>query len=165
MTYNLFKRIKEERKTVMKRSWIRLVTSQSGISLIEILASIVLLSLVIGPFMTLFIQSGKTNSITHTIDNATYVANSQMEYMYSLSTTYSLSQVPSNIGTDYVGTLQNCASGAQCFTSVSGDPSIFIQLTPVAGQAPLVDVLVKVFKNGSTHQPKAQMETIYSWKS
>ncbi|WEG11458.1 prepilin-type N-terminal cleavage/methylation domain-containing protein [Pullulanibacillus sp. KACC 23026] len=150
----------------MKRKIVHLVTSKSGFTLIEVMASIVLLALIVGPFLTMFVQSSKTNQITNKVDDATFVANSEMEFFYNQSTSSSISQISTNPGlvTGYTPTVQNCSStGSLCYTKTNGTHYVFVQLTPK--QTPLEDVTVKVYKTAAMNQLQAQMETVYSWKN
>jgi prepilin-type N-terminal cleavage/methylation domain-containing protein len=149
---------------MMKKKVLRLLTSNSGFSLVEILAAIVLLALIVGPFLTMFIQSAQTNQVTQKVDDATFVANSEMEYLYNLSTNFTISLVPNNIGSSYQSTTQNCVSGATCFTKTATGHYIFIQLKPVS-PSPLEDVEIKVYKTQAMNQLQAQMESVYSWKT
>jgi hypothetical protein len=148
----------------MKKKFLKLLTSNAGSSLVEILAAIVLLALIVGPFLTLFLQSAQTNQMTQKVDDATFMANSEMEYLYNLSANFTISQVPANIGSSYQSTTQSCVSGAICFTKTSNGHYIFIQIKPVT-QSHLEDVEVRVYKTQAMNQLQAKMESVYSWKT
>ncbi|OES44224.1 type IV pilus modification PilV family protein [Domibacillus iocasae] len=57
----------------------KLVKDQQGLTFIEILLSLVILSIVLMFFSTMFIQSNRTNSNTGQLLDATYVAQECME--------------------------------------------------------------------------------------
>src|SRR5690606_37898193 len=64
---------------------------EKGLTLIEVLVSIVLLSLILIMFFSMFIQTAKVNNSSETIIDATYIAQTEMEriYSYSKKTSYS----------------------------------------------------------------------------
>jgi len=64
---------------------------EKGLTLIEVLVSIVLLSLILIMFFSMFIQTAKVNNSSETIIDATYIAQTEMEriYSYSKNTSYS----------------------------------------------------------------------------
>ncbi|MCC3356545.1 hypothetical protein [Bacillus sp. REN16] len=120
------------------------IFTEKGISLIEILISIVLLSIIVVSFLTMFVQSAKTNKISEDTLVATYLAQDTMECIYNSSKTSSFNSVkvkgdctPKNDGYD---------------TTIS-----------IVKEEDLYKVLVVVL-NQSTGRKEAQMETLLSWK-
>src|SRR5699024_10249125 len=65
--------------------------NENGLTLVEVLASVVLLTIIITIFLNVFIQSAKTNTTSEEVVDATYLAQTEMERIYSksLETTYS----------------------------------------------------------------------------
>jgi Tfp pilus assembly protein PilV len=59
--------------------------SESGLSLVELLASIVILTLLLTTFLMMFLQSAKINKTSENIINATYIAQTEMENIYAVS--------------------------------------------------------------------------------
>ena len=59
---------------------------ESGLSLVEVLASIVILTLLLTTFLMMFLQSAKVNKTSENIIDATYIAQTEMEKIYALST-------------------------------------------------------------------------------
>lgn len=57
----------------------------TGFSLIEVITSILLLSIVILGFFTLLISSAKTTKVSESITDSTYNVQKEMETLYSLS--------------------------------------------------------------------------------
>lgn len=59
--------------------------NENGLTLVEVLASVVLLTIIITIFLNVFIQSAKTNTTSEEIVDATYLAQTEMEKIYSRS--------------------------------------------------------------------------------
>lgn len=57
------------------------LSGEEGMTLVEVLASIVLLSLIITTFLSFFIQAAKTNNRTDAINEATFIAQEQIELL------------------------------------------------------------------------------------
>ena len=64
---------------------MRFLKEERGVSLVEVVASIVLITVILISFFTLFLQTKKTNVQSETIQDATYVAQIEMEEIYSVS--------------------------------------------------------------------------------
>lgn len=54
---------------------------ESGVTLIELLASLAILTLIVASFLGFFIQSARTTSRTSEVDEATFLAQEQMELL------------------------------------------------------------------------------------
>jgi len=59
---------------------------ENGLTLVEVLASVVLLTIIITIFLNVFIQSAKTNTTSEEVVDATYLAQTEMEQIYIKST-------------------------------------------------------------------------------
>jgi len=59
--------------------------NENGLTLVEVLVSVVLLTIIITIFINVFIQSAKTNMTSEKIVDATYLAQTEMEKIYSKS--------------------------------------------------------------------------------
>ncbi|WP_453994655.1 type IV pilus modification PilV family protein [Bacillus nitroreducens] len=128
------------------------VLSDKGISLIEILVSIVILSIIVVSFITLFVQSAKTNRVSEDIIDATYVAQSTIENIYNISKS----------STSYNG--KNVVDEDACKPScqfIKNESGYEIQITIENND--LHTVLVEVY-NRTTGRKEAQMETLLNWK-
>ena len=64
---------------------LKLQKNEKGISLVEVLASIVILTLLLTTFLMMFVQSAKTNKKSEEIIDATYIAQTEMENIYAVS--------------------------------------------------------------------------------
>lgn len=61
------------------------IQNEFGISLIEVIASILILTIILISFFSLLIQSNRTNRLSESIADATYIAQMEMENLYRLS--------------------------------------------------------------------------------
>ena len=62
---------------------------EGGLSLVEVLASIVILTLLLTTFLMMFLQSAKVNKASEHIIDATYIAQTEMERFYQASRNFS----------------------------------------------------------------------------
>src|SRR5699024_8339834 len=53
--------------------------SESGVTLVELLAAITILSLFVTAFLAYFTQAANTNNITNEVNEATFIAQEEME--------------------------------------------------------------------------------------
>ncbi|MRH42961.1 prepilin-type N-terminal cleavage/methylation domain-containing protein [Aquibacillus halophilus] len=131
--------------------------NSKGLTLVEVMASITILSIIIVSFLALFIQSARTNQISQDITDATYIAQTEMEKIYNLSNTSdgycsAVSTLAAETCEDY--TLYKDVEGYY----------VEIQLFQPDPDNDIGNVLVKVYEDNSLSKLEAQMETIYSWK-
>lgn len=157
---------------------LKLFKEEHGISLVEVVASIVLISVILLSFFTLFIQTKKTSIQSETIQNATYVAQVEMEEIYSIS---------QNLSIDSSATIINQLK-AKSFTHISTDflsgcdatlsvPEEYVNAIKLEKESPPFDVIVTISKLcdykkaghvtievfDSSNNEKAFVENIYLW--
>lgn len=157
---------------------MRLLKEEQGISLVEVVASIVLITVILLSFFTLFIQTKKTSVQSETIQNATYVAQVEMEEIYSISQNLSIDNPTAiitqlkaksftHISTDYL-------SGCNATLSV---PEEYVNTIKLEKESPPFDVIVTIselcdYKKAghvtievfdSSNNEKAFVENIYIW--
>ncbi|GGH86073.1 prepilin-type N-terminal cleavage/methylation domain-containing protein [Pullulanibacillus pueri] len=135
---------------------LRVLASKSGFSLIEILAAIVILGLIVGPFLSMFIQSAKTTHVTETMNDATDVANAQMEDMYHIVTHSTSDKIDEQMSE------QDFTKINDGYSKKVNDYTVMVQLRPVPDQPSLVDVIVQIYKENDR---EAQLESIYEWEN
>ena len=58
---------------------IRKLNDETGVTLVELLAAIAILSIIVTAFLGFFIQAAKTNQHTNAVNEATFLAQEQME--------------------------------------------------------------------------------------
>ena len=74
---------------VMKRKNNKIRWSdESGMTLVEVLVAIALISMIVTTFLSFFIQAAKTNNRTSDINRATFIAQAHLENL-NLFTSYS----------------------------------------------------------------------------
>lgn len=59
--------------------------TEEGATLVELLAAIAILSIVVMSFLAFFVQAGNTNNRTDKVNEATLLAQAEMEYIVSLN--------------------------------------------------------------------------------
>ena len=124
-----------------------MLSEEEGMTLVEVLASILLLSLIITTFLSFFIQAAKINNQTDTVNEATFIAQEQIELLTYYSNTKSPEETKSLMETESSGT----NSGFQIKT----------ELVKKSGET-LYTGTVTVSKEGKAY---AQMETRLSFRT
>ncbi|WP_211356384.1 prepilin-type N-terminal cleavage/methylation domain-containing protein [Psychrobacillus lasiicapitis] len=136
-----------------------------GLTLIEILVSIILITIIITTFFSLFIQSARTSKTSEEVVDATYVAQSEMEQIYEISRNGDY-----NSGIDEIRKnlrykqLTSTNPGEQKFTKTIDGLYIYLKLKKhtYPGMSYLV---IEVFETENGTRPRAKMETILEWGS
>ncbi|MFD1708771.1 hypothetical protein ACFSCZ_19025 [Siminovitchia sediminis] len=140
-------------------------TNERGATLAELLASVILITLILTVLITIFIQSAKTNKISEHILNATYLAQTEMEHIYSASldtpytsreaaiTTLGYTQKPEREG--WLVFERRPIEGEQLV--------IRVRLQSEELKKNLNRIVVEVLE-GSDHQLRAKMEHVLRWK-
>lgn len=153
--------------------------NEEGVSLVEVVASVVLLTFIILSGYYMFVQSAKTTKTSEDIIDATYIAQTEMEELYSLSQTPGASSFHDTVidGTYFKGSDATNKTAFQGI-DIDGNPYDYylknnstsdmeVRLTYDdfnIGSSKLVRVVIRVYdKNGDIL--KAQMETTLDWGS
>lgn len=136
----------------------QITNNAKGFTLVEILVSITILSIIVVTFLTFFIQSAKTNASSVNMLDATYVAQSQMEEVYNLSTNVNYNQVKNELeGMGYTST----ESGSEVIAAANIDEyTIRIRLDK-PDEDDLGNIVIEV--KDKTGKIKAKMETTIKW--
>lgn len=157
---------------------MRLLKEEHGISLVEVVASIVLIAIILFSFFTLFLQTKKMNVQSETIQNATYVAQVEMEEIYLVS-----QKIPIDNQTSII-TLLNAKSFKHISTNkLAGCKATFdtpneyeneitlkkesppfnivVKISKLCDYEKAGHVLIEVFDSSNTE--KAFIENIYIW--
>lgn len=71
----------------MKKFLKNSLKDKKGLTLVEILVSIVILGILVGPFLNVFEFALESNKTSNRIADATFIANQRMEYLYDLCIT------------------------------------------------------------------------------
>jgi Tfp pilus assembly protein PilV len=76
-----FQKGKKTMKCWYRKQMKGMLSEEEGMTLVEVLASILLLSLIITTFLSFFIQAAKINNLTDTVNEATFIAQEQIELL------------------------------------------------------------------------------------
>lgn len=79
----------------------RFFKKEDGAALIELIAAIAILSLVVTSFLAYFIQSAQTTKSSEEIIDATYLAQQEMENLYSISQDQTREEVLNKLRDEY----------------------------------------------------------------
>ncbi|HWI47505.1 MAG TPA: type II secretion system protein [Rummeliibacillus sp.] len=139
--------------------------NEKGATLVEVIASFVILVILLVSFFTLFIQTKQTTKSSAQIVDATYLAQTEMEEIYKFSKDNGLTRsiIENDLGFKPEDpTITNPRS----YTKPSSNPLINLRIADnknVDGSVnnDLMNVIVEV-KEGTV--TKAKMETVVKWK-
>lgn len=121
------------------------LSKETGMTLVELLASILLLSLIVTTFLSFFIQAAKTNKQTDSVNEATFIAQEQIELLTHYSKTKTVEEAVSLIKTE------NTINGFRVISTLSK-----------RSEDSLYKGTVKISKGEKTY---AQMETLLSFET
>ncbi|SNR86443.1 hypothetical protein SAMN05446037_100193 [Anaerovirgula multivorans] len=150
---------------MLNKKIYELLSSKKGVTLIEILISLIIFIIIIVPFLGMFVQSTKSNSLSQNIIDATYIAQSCMEDVYSISITNNfmdgLTELKDNGFTETVVV----ADEDYDYTKNIDGYYALIEIRKSAYSGNLVKVVAKIYNNSALEKLEAQMETILLWNS
>lgn len=138
--------------------------TSKGLTLIEIIVSLALLSIIIIPFLAMFVNSTKVNSRSDTTLNATYLAQVTMEELYHFSESYTFMDGLIQLGDNGFTQTTIIVGNDYDFGKEQGPHYIKIEIRKSAYSGNLTKTLVKIYNNSAMDILQAQMETILSWK-
>ncbi|MEH7276289.1 prepilin-type N-terminal cleavage/methylation domain-containing protein [Neobacillus vireti] len=140
--------------------------NEKGFTLVEILTSIVILSIIIVSLLTLFVQSSRINNYSKGMMEATYIAESSMEEINNAVATAVTTEVttpaflskfilPSNYA-------KKCPEGTCYEKNINANGHyVFVDFIPKGN---LITVKVRVFNDSSNSKRlEAHMEMLVSW--
>jgi prepilin-type N-terminal cleavage/methylation domain-containing protein len=135
--------------------------NEKGMTIIEILASIVILSIIVVSLLSFFVQTARSNNVSKNIVDATYAAENEMEEVYSqIKASTSLSTLTTPAGyTQKSKTTVNAV-----YDKSIPQHYIYLELVSPAVGNPLVTLKVKVYKDNTKAVQEAQMEMVVQWK-
>lgn len=84
---------------MMKKIKEKLLKQESGVTLVELLASIVLLTIIVTTFLTFFVQAGRTNNRIDDMNEATFLAQEQLELITAYSETETVEKTKDKLTT------------------------------------------------------------------
>ncbi|RHW39491.1 prepilin-type N-terminal cleavage/methylation domain-containing protein [Lysinibacillus yapensis] len=140
--------------------------NQSGLSLVEVVASIVILSIILLSFFTMLVQSAKTTKTSEEIIDATYIAQTEIEelYAYSAKNPFPIGNFEANIFPNFHFIKSKNENGIEEYYYEKQESAyIILKVTPkTIASTNLTRVLIQIYdkKNGTM---KAQMENTLEW--
>lgn len=140
-----------------------LMKEEKAMTLVEVLVSIMILSIIVVTFLTFFIQSRKTVNLSDDISDATYTAQTEVEYIYHLSETKDFDTALNDLKVS-----DPDGDGEVQFTKeVDGEKVEVTMSTAKDSNGNVIDdklksVLVKVYDQ--SNKLKGQMETKILWE-
>ena len=69
---------------------MKYIRNSKGISIVEVVASFVILAIILMSFMGILVQTKRTNASSETIQDATYVAQAEMEALYLVGVLFAI---------------------------------------------------------------------------
>lgn len=131
---------------------------QGGFSLIEVIASLVILTIILLSFFGLLIQSKKTEKQSEEIIDATYIAQVEMEKIYFYSRSIAYNTIEHTFTT--AGYTQITDLNELIFTKDIDGFLVKIRFKDKASSNKLKSIIIEVME-GSIQ--KSKMENIYNW--
>lgn len=149
---------------------MRLLEEERGISLVEVAASIVLITIILISFFTFFIQSKKLHVTSESVVDATYIAQQEMEEIYGLVSSnksdWLISPINKHIslqGGNFIYDPSDLQCKNKCKKFLSTDnPEHWVLLQPNPDHSNLVIVYVNVPRDNSALP--VVMESIFRWR-
>lgn len=145
----------------MKKIKKQIMMEETGITLVEVIASIALLSVIMMLFFMVFSQFLNTSNKSEDIISATYVAQTEMEQLYQLSKTVSISEVEDKLlenGYINIGMIDEWI----VFEKYE-QYDIRIKLKLLDEETNLEPVVIEVY-DPSTSKLETKMESLFTWK-
>ncbi len=140
--------------------------NERGATLVEVIASFVILVILLVSFFTFFIQTKQTTKNSEEIVDATYIAQTEMEKIYKFSKNTGLSQeiITQNLG--FQPEALNANNSKNFKKTISNSQIIILKLADnknIDGTINnnLMNVIIEIKKESVI---KAKMETVVKWK-
>lgn len=131
---------------------------EDGLTLIEVVASIVILTLIITTFLMMFLQAAKTNKASEKIIDSTYYAQVEMENIHAIS-----KDKPFQDRNTAMKELAYETVDSLIYTkSINGK---YYEAKLEKEKNELVRLLVRVYNGKDEKKLEAQMETLLAWET
>jgi len=148
---------------------VSLYLNNKGLTLVEVLASIILISIILFTFFSFFIQSAKTGESSEEVVDATYLAQGEMEKLYEISRNGDfkdgINEIVNSLEPD---DKQLTLDNPYIFKKIISGSYIRIKLTQHT-DSQLSNLVIEVFEQDFEQEtdprPRAKMETILEWGS
>lgn len=139
--------------------------NSKGLTLIEVLVSIILISIILFSFFSFFIQSAKTGKTSEEVVDATYLAQVEMEKIYEVSNKGDFKSGINEI-VNSLSYKQLSPDSSKEYRYSKSQDGFYLTLTFKEHTYPGMSYLViEVFEHENDIRPRAKMETILEWGS
>ncbi|MGX9135427.1 type IV pilus modification PilV family protein [Rummeliibacillus sp. JY-2-4R] len=148
--------------TILKKT----MQNEKGVTLVEVVASFVILVILLVSFYTLFIQTKQTTKSSAEIVNATYIAQTEMENAYQISLRRKNNAFSNQ--DSFINSLSNSypeeinASMLKEYRKTKDQFIIEMKLENRTEQPYLMNIVIEVKSNNG--KDKAKMENVLVWK-
>lgn len=126
----------------------KLKKKRKGLTLIEVILSLAILTIIIIPFLNMFVFSTVTNRKSEDIIDATYIAQERIEESFKGSKDRTV-PIPLEIGKNYSGSIEG----------------YWVEEEILSIEDNLVRIIVRVYSDDSKNKLEAHMETYLLWDS
>lgn len=143
--------------------------SEDGFSLIEVIISLVILTIILLSIFSLIIQAMKTREISENIIDATYIAQTEMENAFAVSNSSNFNERITSIQNQLNYPTPISTNGALIFRKKkiieNNEVIIQLELRDHSSLPNLTPIIIKVFEvRNSEEKLTAQMENILAWR-
>lgn len=135
----------------------QLKANEKGLTLVELLASFVILSIIFFSILSILNLSAKANRQSEDMMDATYLAQEEMEWLYTMS------RDGKRIAKDENYRLETSTKAWKTYTKNSDLEGIVIKVKENDTNFPMVRVLIHVYDEKEPEIVKAQMESFMKW--
>lgn len=134
------------------------IINENGLTLVEVLASTVILSLIFIAIVTILNQSARMNKTSEDMINATFIVQQEMETLFK----HSKENIYLASLTEYASQ-PNVDSWEIYHKNINQD--FYLEIKIDQTDAPMVRVVVTAYETTDIHKnnKKAQMETLLKW--
>lgn len=141
---------------------------EKGFTMVEVLASTVLIVLILSTFLMMFAQATRTNLASETIVDSTYTAQAEMEKIYGLSKkTAPVNKIsvfpPTQYGNSRIVSKDGVSWTEYTKKNPQTDEKILIRLENKNTDAKMTRIVIEVYE-GTKVNPSAKMESVLIWE-
>lgn len=149
-----------------------MVANERGVTLVEVLASVVIIVLLAMVFMDLFLTSARSNVVSEEVVDHTFVAQRQMEELYEAGQQYASEDLETVLTSFYGLSLEQSLPEEKIFSKTEGDARVEVTLTPYTPDdetfSELTNVLTKavveVSSTADPGDPFTKIEGLIEWR-
>lgn len=145
----------------MKGEHENLLTNERGVTLVELLASIVIVTIILISVISIFNLTMKSNRTSEEIIDATYVAQTEIEKIYALSKKDISNPKLTDIGYEKIAGESDWDIFKEATPQYEG---FFVQVKQKEqAETGLMRIVVNVYEDSAFTKSQAQMEHLLEW--